>query len=219
VRASRRWMFSLLLIIFYQSTPRHKPKDSNLQFTISRSVSYGVSNAGYYYFIVISGVRLSPLGTATTTGLLYQPRTTDECGAIGRMKIDRENRSTRRKRAPAPLGPPQIPHDLTRARTRTAAVGSRRLTALAMARPCGILLIVYERQPARSKALIGRNWSFPFQIPCELSSALSFSLPFPVFICGYLSASACLSAHFWRRPIPDRQNRWRSLTETELTRV
>jgi hypothetical protein len=34
-----------------------------------------------------------------------------------------------------PLCPPQIPHDLTRARTRAAAVGSRRLTAWAMARP------------------------------------------------------------------------------------
>jgi hypothetical protein len=31
--------------------------------------------------------------------------------------------------------PPQIPHDLTRARTRVAAVGSRRLTTWSMARP------------------------------------------------------------------------------------
>jgi hypothetical protein len=36
---------------------------------------------------------------------------------------------------PAPLCPPQIPHDLTRARTRAAAVGSQGLTAWAMARP------------------------------------------------------------------------------------
>jgi hypothetical protein len=53
----------------------------------------------------------------------------DECGAIGGMKIGRGNRSTRRKLAPAPLCPPQIPHDTTRARTRAAAVGSQRLTA------------------------------------------------------------------------------------------
>jgi hypothetical protein len=32
------------------------------------------------------------------------------CGEIGGMKIDRGNRSTRRKPAPAPLCPPQIPH-------------------------------------------------------------------------------------------------------------
>jgi hypothetical protein len=51
------------------------------------------------------------------------------------LKIGRRNRSTRRKPAPAPLCPPQIPLDQTRARTRTAAVGSQRLTAWAMARP------------------------------------------------------------------------------------
>jgi hypothetical protein len=45
------------------------------------------------------------------------------------MKIDRENRSTRRKPAPAPLCPPQIPLDHIWDWTRPAAVGRRRLTA------------------------------------------------------------------------------------------
>jgi hypothetical protein len=87
--------------------------------------------------IIPSGVRLSPLGTAATTGLLYQPQMIDDddCGAIGAMKIGRGSRSTRRKPAPAPLCPPQIPHDQTRARTRVAAVESHRLTAWAIARP------------------------------------------------------------------------------------
>jgi hypothetical protein len=58
-----------------------------------------------------------------------------DCGAIGGMKIDRESRSTRRKPAPAPLCPPQIPLDQTRDQTQAAAVGSQRLTAWAMARP------------------------------------------------------------------------------------
>jgi hypothetical protein len=35
----------------------------------------------------------------------------DDCGVIGGMKIGRGNRSSRRKPAPAPLCPPQIPHD------------------------------------------------------------------------------------------------------------
>jgi hypothetical protein len=85
-----------------------------------------------YFFIIVSGVRLSPLGTAATTGLLYQPQTIDDgdCGEISGMKIDRGNRSTRRKPAPAPLCPPQIPHDQTRARTRPAAVGSQRTNRL-----------------------------------------------------------------------------------------
>jgi hypothetical protein len=45
------------------------------------------------------------------------------------MRIGRGDRSTTRKPAPVPLCPPHLPHDLTYARTRAAAVGSRRLTA------------------------------------------------------------------------------------------
>jgi hypothetical protein len=72
------------------------------------------------YFIIIiilSGVRLSPLGTAATTGLLYQPQVIDDddCVAICGMQIGRRNRGTRRKPAPVPLCPPQIPHDHPRA--------------------------------------------------------------------------------------------------------
>jgi hypothetical protein len=53
----------------------------------------------------------------------------DDCGAIGGMRIGRGNRSIRRKPAPVSLRPPQIPYDLNWARTRAAAIGSRRLTA------------------------------------------------------------------------------------------
>jgi hypothetical protein len=62
-----------------------------------------------FFFNVCGGT----LGIAATTGLLYQPRMIVEgdCGEIGGMKIDRENRSTLRKPAPAPLCPPQISHD------------------------------------------------------------------------------------------------------------
>jgi hypothetical protein len=44
--------------------------------------------------IIISGVGLSPPGTAATSGLLYKPQMIDEgdCGAIGGMKIGRGNR-------------------------------------------------------------------------------------------------------------------------------
>jgi hypothetical protein len=69
-------------------------------------------------------------------GLLCQPQMIDgDCGTIGGMWIGRGNWSTRRKLAPIPLCPPQIPHVLTQARARAAPVGSRRLTAWAMARP------------------------------------------------------------------------------------
>jgi hypothetical protein len=76
-------------------------------------------------------VGLSPLGTAAISGLLYKHHMIDEgdCEAVGGMKIGRGNRSTRRKPAPVPLCPPQIPHDQTRSRTQATAVGSQRLTA------------------------------------------------------------------------------------------
>jgi hypothetical protein len=84
----------------------------------------------FFFLISLGGVRLSPLGTSATVGLLYQPRMIDgDYGVVGRMRIGRGNRSTQRKPAPVPLCPPQIPHDLTWDRTRAAAVGSQRLTA------------------------------------------------------------------------------------------
>jgi hypothetical protein len=94
-----------------------------------------------FIILILSGVRLSPLGTAVTTGLLYQHQRIDydDCGAIGGMKIGSGNLSIRRKPAPVPLCPPQIPHDLTRARTRTAAMGIRWVTAWAMVWPIYII--------------------------------------------------------------------------------
>jgi hypothetical protein len=62
-------------------------------------------------------------------------RTTDECGTVGGMITGSRNLRTRRKPAPAPFHPPQIPHVLTSHRARTAAVGSRRLTAWGVACP------------------------------------------------------------------------------------
>jgi hypothetical protein len=51
-----------------------------------------------------------------------------ENGEFDGIKIGRGNRSTRRKPAPAPLCPPEVPLDETRARSRGAAVGNWRLT-------------------------------------------------------------------------------------------
>ncbi|PNF22081.1 hypothetical protein B7P43_G08892 [Cryptotermes secundus] len=81
---------------------------------------------GTDFFIILSGVGLSPLSPAATTGLLYQPTIDDDdCGAIGGMTIGIGNQSTWRKPAPAPLCPPQIPHDQTQAQTQAATVGSQ----------------------------------------------------------------------------------------------
>jgi hypothetical protein len=69
------------------------------------------------------GVRRVHLVLRQLFGLLYQPHMTeddDDCGAIGGMRIGSGNRSTRRKPTPVTLCSPQIPHDLTGARTRAA---------------------------------------------------------------------------------------------------
>jgi hypothetical protein len=81
-----------------------------------------------------SRVRLSPLGTSATVWPIVPAIDDDEYGSVGGMIIGSENRSARRKRAPVPLRPPQIPHDLTWDRTRAAAVGNLHLTAWAIAR-------------------------------------------------------------------------------------
>jgi hypothetical protein len=79
-------------------------------------------------------VRLSSLGTSANIWPIVPARDDDydddeECGVVDGMKIGKGTLSTRRKPAPVPLCPSQIPHDLTWDRTRAAEVGSRRLTA------------------------------------------------------------------------------------------
>jgi hypothetical protein len=75
------------------------------------------------------GVQLGLLGTAATDWPIVPAPSDYDDGETGGTKIGWGNRSTRRKPAPAPLYPSQIPLDQTRDRTRAAAVGSQRLTA------------------------------------------------------------------------------------------
>jgi hypothetical protein len=78
-------------------------KKQRCQFQLLFNFVNEISN--YYFvlfFIILSGVRLSPLGTSATTGILYQPQMIDDgdCGAIGGMKIGRGNRNIRKKNLP-----------------------------------------------------------------------------------------------------------------------
>jgi hypothetical protein len=65
------------------------------------SHAFMVRSTSHRFIIHFNGLRLSPLGTAATIGLLYQPQMIDDgdCGAVGGMKIGRGTRSTRRKPA------------------------------------------------------------------------------------------------------------------------
>jgi hypothetical protein len=80
-------------------------------------------------------------------GPLPAPGDCDD-GKFGGMMIGRGNRSIGRKPSPAPLCPPQIPLDQTRAITRAAAVGSQGLSAWAMARPMLIVTQQVKKFPA-----------------------------------------------------------------------
>jgi hypothetical protein len=85
----------------------------NIQFVIRDCSRHIYINLHKCYFFFFSNLCGGTLGTAATTGLLYQPRIIDDGDfeEIGLMSIVRGNRSTRRKPIPAPLCPPQIPHD------------------------------------------------------------------------------------------------------------
>jgi hypothetical protein len=85
----------------------------------------------FFFFIRMVGAGV-PTGSAQHIGHFWPvvPAAGDcEDAEFGGMKIGKGNRSTRRKPAPAPLCPPQIPPDQTQAQTWAATVGSQRLTA------------------------------------------------------------------------------------------
>jgi hypothetical protein len=110
--------------------------------------------------VSLGGVRLSPLGTSATVGLLYQPRMIHhDYAAVGKIRIGRGNGSTRRKSVPVPLCPPEIPHNLTWDWTRTAAVGSQRLTAWAMSRPLYETWYVYHAIWGRISGVLHKSLS------------------------------------------------------------
>jgi hypothetical protein len=134
--------------------------------------------SGTFFLVYLGGVRLSPLGTSATVGLLHQPRMIDDdYGAVGGMRIGKGNRSTRRKPAPVPFCPPQIPHDLTWDRTRAAAVGNQRLTAWAMARPDLVLMLALEKM-YRPIGLSGiSEWNHKNSTEIVTEGIWSFALP------------------------------------------
>jgi hypothetical protein len=61
---------------------------------------------------VEGGVQLGPLGTSDTNWSIVPAPGDYEDGEFGGM-IGKGNRSIRRKPAPVPFCPPQIPHDVT----------------------------------------------------------------------------------------------------------
>jgi hypothetical protein len=76
-------------------------------------------NALFLIGVVGGWVQLSPLGTAATNRPIVPAPGDYDDAETGRIMIGKGNGSTRRKPAPVPLCPPQIPH-ADRMRTRVA---------------------------------------------------------------------------------------------------
>jgi hypothetical protein len=141
-----------------------------------------------YRRILWGGVRLGPRGTAATIWP-NAPAHNDECGAVSRMS-GRGNRSTRRKPAPVPLCPPQI---LTWARSRAAVVGSRRLSAWAMARPPKEFPSILWNPKVLVRTMLWSQ-SSAMWIQSKTSQPVSLrSILIPYFIYVYIYAFAALS--------------------------
>jgi hypothetical protein len=82
-----------------------------------------------FIIIILSAVRVSPLGTAATSGLLYQTRIVDDvCAAIGGIRIGRGKRSARRKPALVLLCLPQVPDLGSNPGRRSGKLATNRLS-------------------------------------------------------------------------------------------
>jgi hypothetical protein len=124
------------------------------------------------FFIILRGWNWGHLVLRQLLVYCTSPQMIDDgnCGAISWMKIGRENRSPRRKPAPVPFCPPQIPHDQTRALTRATAVGSQRLTAWALARTNNL-----DIGPLKKKEVFHSRLTFSQKWKLQVYSCMSSS--------------------------------------------
>jgi hypothetical protein len=110
------------------------------RFTLNGLHSFIFHNIELFCLICLISTQFNWLLFATTSYLQSNINKSlldlgETVNIIIRPLIDRLYLLYSEKTALAPLCPPQIPHELNFARTRTTAVGTRWLTAWAMARP------------------------------------------------------------------------------------
>jgi hypothetical protein len=81
------------------------------------------------------------------------------------------------KPVPVPLCPPQMPHGLTQDRTRASAVGGRRLTAWAMARPVCVLKLFISQHVLMLHISSYTRLSNHFDFTCLLGNYQEYNAP------------------------------------------
>jgi hypothetical protein len=113
-------------------------------------------------------------------GLLYQPLMIDNYGAVGGMRIGRGNGSTRRKPATVQLFPPQIPYDLTQARTRACRCGKPSTNRQGYVTPCSLSLLTMFWNLHRHELTRPTHFTSKMEgiFICEMSAILSISTGF-----------------------------------------
>jgi hypothetical protein len=89
------------------------------------------------------GLLCNPVMKVTMMIIIFCPLPSN--GAPVEWNWQAKTDELREKPVPVPLCPPQIPHRLTRDRTRASAVGCWRLTAWAMARPIIVVLLRFMK--------------------------------------------------------------------------
>jgi hypothetical protein len=119
-------------------------------------------------------------------GLLYQPRMIDdECGAVGEIN-GRGNWNTGRKPNPVPLGPPQIPCDLTLVRIQPPKYETLERTSLYSARNYFAKWIIehYLEEEKIFPLMYSYLSLFPFKLSQKLipPGVIHFSLTFFFFL-------------------------------------
>jgi hypothetical protein len=116
-------------------------------------------------FIFSYGVRLSPLGTAATVWAIVPAPDDRWCRMWSSLWNENWQGKSKYsgKTSPVQLCPLQIPHNLTRTRTRSSALGSRRLTAWAIARSCWRVSQTINEYEAGSKQGCSSKTSVDFQ--------------------------------------------------------
>jgi hypothetical protein len=88
----------------------------------------------------------------------------DERGAVGGM-LGKGTRSSGRTSSPVPLCPPQIPHDLTRARTRAAVVGKPSTSSLSYCIVKAIVVIIYFKL---------QMWFYPVAVGVQQDNTVTY---------------------------------------------
>jgi hypothetical protein len=147
----------------------------------TRAAAVGSRRLTAWAMVRPCGAQLRPLGTtAANRPIVPAPDDYDD-GEIGGMMIGRGNRSTQRRPAPVPLCPPQTPH-AARTRTRTAAVGSERLTAWATVLP-NLEWLVLSLRTVGPGFETGSRYRLPWLRPFFLKKPLHILLKFTVQLC------------------------------------